>query len=156
MSEYCPPTLEQITEHQVDLQIHAGDIKPDERPLFLAKVADSYAVPELSPDQQTARDRVLSAMVHSGWANRTHGSFYAQVGWFARISNRQADLTELFAAFAEPIQESGLTNGSHLIGHFMLVEAVERQLAVYQYPSEGELAAQFAIRQEAYDTEMRR
>lgn len=76
----------------------------------------------ISTTYSSPRDEVLHHLSLEGWANQSSGETASTTGYFARISNSEAELQELTTNFGVAIQSAGLADPSALIGHYLRVE----------------------------------
>lgn len=94
------------------------------------------------PMHDSPRDQILHAMAQQEWANESDGNVEAPTGFFYRISNSSADISEIVAAFLDEISDidpSGTFNPMELKGHFLLVENDQGQIFVTEFDSEKAL-----------------
>lgn len=95
--------------------------------------------PEAERQELSPRDEALRCMVVGGWADQITTSLSTTA---ARISNGEAELSELVDAFSDDFSRAGLTAYGQLVGHFLIVEH-EDVFAVTTYPTESRLIAAF-------------
>lgn len=101
---------------------------------------------------KTALQAVLQAMVSEGWANQsdTDGNVDSPHGAFARVSNSEAELSEVVEAFEDVITAYGMDDTRELIGHFLVVEDSQGFVHVTSYDDEVSLTRDFQQLQDAY------
>lgn len=99
---------------------------------------------EGEPDKYSSeRDRLLDAMVNSGWGNASSGDVEAPTGFFGRISNATDDLGELIEALEPADQAAARQHAKELVGHFMVYESIGGVVTVDVYPDEPTLVADY-------------
>jgi hypothetical protein len=99
---------------------------------------------------KTALEAVLQAMITGGWANESDGEVEAPTGHFARVSNSEAELSEVVQAFEDVITAYGMEDTRELIGHFLVVEDSQGFVHVKGYDNPIELTRDFQALQDAY------
>lgn len=114
---------------------------------------------EPKPDQtheylqyRSPRDHILHDMARKDWANESNGVPEAHVGFFARISNSEAELHEVTQAFEQSIAAAGLGDTSELIGHFIVVEQESREVVVMTYDNDRDLLKDYGNLCTAYES----
>jgi len=88
----------------------------------------------------SARDELFYVMTLEGWANESSGSVECPTGFFARISNSQAEIAEIRQAFTE---ESRAVSDNEIIGHFLCTENDQGFWYVEEFDTESELLAAY-------------
>lgn len=89
----------------------------------------------------SARDEVLYTMALEGWANDSDGESAALTGWFARLTQSDAEIKEIREAFEDAAPES--FEWSSIVGLFLLRESNEGFVTVTEYATERELTSEF-------------
>lgn len=114
---------------------------------------------EPKPDQtheyfqyRSPRDHILHDMALTSWANESHGDPEAHVGFFARISNSEAELHEITQAFEQSMAAAGLEDTRELIGHFIVVEQESRDVVVMTYDNDRDLLKDYGNLCTAYES----
>ncbi|WP_407107287.1 hypothetical protein [Rhodococcus aetherivorans] len=114
---------------------------------------------EPKPDQaleyfqyRSSRDNVLHDMAVNSWADESYGDPEAHVVLFARISNSEAELQEVTQAFEQSIAAAGLEDTRELIGHFLVVETLDRDVVVMTYDNDRELLKDYGNLCTAYES----
>jgi len=105
------------------------------------------------PMHDSPRNQLLHAMARQDWANESNGNVEAPTGWFCRISNSSADISEIVATFLDEISDidpSGTFNPMELKGHFLLVENDQGGIYVNEYSSESEVIRAFTAMTDQY------
>lgn len=111
---------------------------------------------EQAPQQQehyhatkytTPRNEVLGEMAVDGWANASSGDVESATGHFSRITNTEAELDEITAAFSEIIAEMSRFGfvREDLIGNFLVVTDNEGFVDVRDFASPKELEEAFEL-----------
>lgn len=113
---------------------------------------EKTSTPEyISTKYSSPRDEVLHHLSLEGWANQSSGDTASTTGYFARISNSEAELQELTTNFEEAMQSAGLVDPSALIGHYLLVETDDGFVHAGDYKSEEEVIADYQKLEAAYE-----
>ena len=99
---------------------------------------------------KTALEAVLQAMVTGGWANESDGNVEAPTGHFARVSNSEAELSEVVQAFDDVITAYGMDDTSELVGHFLITEDSNVIVFVSNYDNTIALTRDFQSLQDSY------
>lgn len=99
---------------------------------------------------KTALEAVLQAMVTGGWANEKDGEVEAPTGHFARVSNSEAELSEVVEAFEDVITAYDMDDTKELIGHFLVREDDAGFVHVTEYDDEVSLTRDFQQLQDDY------
>lgn len=99
---------------------------------------------------KTALEAVLQAMVSGGWATDSDGDVDSPQGAFARVTNEEAELAEVVAAFQDTINTYEMEDTRELIGHFLVVEDSQGFVHVTRYDNPIALTRDFQQLQDAY------
>lgn len=99
---------------------------------------------------KTALEAVLQAMVAGAWANESDGDVEAPTGYFARISNSEAELAEVEQAFSDVIEAYGMEDTRELVGHFLVVQNDQGFVYITSYENPIELTRDYQALQDAY------
>lgn len=91
------------------------------------------------------RDEALYGMAQADWANESTGSDDSVTGPVWRISNSEAELSELTEVFGEQWTELGV-QPEQMLGHFILGErSAEGVGLVIEYDDEDALISAFEV-----------
>ncbi len=108
--------------------------------------------PEHTRDRfDSFRDQLLWLMCQEGWANAHAGDTASPMGLFYRISNTEADLTELRGAFYSDFKAEGEAALRSTLGHFMVRSDDQGFVDVFEHPTEEALTAEFDTLKRYYE-----
>lgn len=95
------------------------------------------------------RDEVLYVMTCEGWSNQSDGNDASPTGWFARVSNSEAELASIVDTFGDDLITAEVAPSS-LVGHFIMTESTQGFVSVNEYPTEDAAKADYALLAEEY------
>jgi len=103
---------------------------------------------------RTALEALFDAMINDGWANESSGDVEAPTGHFACISNSEAELAEILAAFTDVTDVYGLPDTADIIGHFLVVTNNQGFIDIESFESADDLKSTYRELVDEYDSWM--
>jgi hypothetical protein len=98
------------------------------------------------------RDAMLYQMSLDMWANDSDGDSASLQGWFARMSNSDAELPELIDAFRDDTPAG--FDWETVIGHFLIQENSDGIVTVTEYPTASRVEAAFTALFNAFHSDI--